>query len=118
MPAFHIKSPVLPVKDQVAGAIQWDYDYAEVRADGIVHALGVVFSLVATTALVFIVTHYPTAVSVSAVLVYSRTADHVCYLGGIQFMASLAAEVAASTLRPFRNLLADRGNLHSIYIPD
>jgi hemolysin III len=50
--------------------MQWNYDRAELIADGVVHIVGVCFGLVAATALIVMTAVYATAVDIAAVSIY------------------------------------------------
>src|SRR6266702_3403110 len=74
--------------DRCPGQRSWHYDRAEIIADGVVHATGVCLGLIgAVTMLAF------------------------CCL---QHVAGLARQVGSASLRPLRDLFADRRNLHAI----
>jgi hemolysin III len=53
-----------------AGAVRWNYDRAELIADGVVHGIGVFGGLVAATVLVVLTAVYASAFEVFAVSVY------------------------------------------------
>ena len=53
-----------------AGAVFWNYDRAEVIADGVVHIVGVCFGLVAATALIVLTAVYASPLDVAVVSVY------------------------------------------------
>src|SRR6266511_3169917 len=53
-----------------ADAMHWNYDRAELIADGVVHIVGICFGLVAATALIVLTAIYATAVDIAAVSVY------------------------------------------------
>lgn len=53
-----------------AGAVFWNYDRAELIADGVVHIVGLCFGLVAATALIVLTAVYATALDVAVVSVY------------------------------------------------
>ncbi|WP_426436515.1 PAQR family membrane homeostasis protein TrhA [Bradyrhizobium genosp. P] len=53
-----------------AGAVLWNYDRAEVIADGVVHIVGVCFGLVAATALIVLTAVYASPLDVAVVSVY------------------------------------------------
>jgi hemolysin III len=55
----------------VAGAIRWNYDRAELIADGIVHGLGVSFGLIASTALIVLAAVFASAYEVVTATVYA-----------------------------------------------
>ena len=53
-----------------AGAALWNYDRAELIADGIVHIVGICFGLIAATALIVLTAVYASAIDVAVVSVY------------------------------------------------
>jgi hemolysin III len=53
-----------------AGAVRWNYDRAELIADGVVHVVGVCFGMIAATVLVVLTPVYATALDVAVVSVY------------------------------------------------
>lgn len=54
-----------------AGAMLWNYDRAELIADGVVHGIGVLCGLVAVTVLIVLAAVYGTGSEVAAVSVYA-----------------------------------------------
>jgi hemolysin III len=52
------------------GAIRWNYDKVELIADGVVHAIGILFGLIAATVLVVLTAVYASALSIVAVSIY------------------------------------------------
>jgi hemolysin III len=70
MTMFKLKQLASTSVHAAAGHIRWNYDRAELIADGIVHAIGVCFGLIAATALIVLTAVYATAVEVAAVSVY------------------------------------------------
>ena len=54
----------------IAGAVHWNYDRAELIADGVVHIVGICFGLVAATVLIVLTAVYATAFEVAVVSVY------------------------------------------------
>src|SRR3984957_2145091 len=54
-----------------AGAIRWNYDRAELIADGIVHGIGVCFGLIATTVLIVLAGVFASAYEIVSVSVYA-----------------------------------------------
>ena len=54
----------------MAGAVRWNYDRAELIADGIVHGIGVFGGLIAATVLIVLTAVYATALDVAVVSVY------------------------------------------------
>jgi hemolysin III len=70
MTIFRLKQFASTSAHAVAGAARWNYDRAELIADGIVHGIGVFGGLVAATVLVVLAAVYATPVEVAAVSVY------------------------------------------------
>src|SRR3954464_15644736 len=70
MTVFTLKQLASTSAHAVAGAARWNYDRAELIADGIVHGIGVFGGLVAATVLIVLAAVYASAVSVAAVSVY------------------------------------------------
>ena len=53
------------------GVIRWDYDRAELIADGVVHIIGIAFGLIAATALIILASLYATKADIISVSVYA-----------------------------------------------
>jgi hemolysin III len=70
MTIFMLKQLASTSVHRAAGAVGWDYDRAELIADGIVHAIGIVFGLIAATALVVLTAVYATTLDILAVSIY------------------------------------------------
>ena len=70
MTVFQLKQLASTSIHAAAGAVRWNYDRAELIADGIVHIVGVCFGLVAATVLVVLTAVYATALDVAVVSVY------------------------------------------------
>jgi hemolysin III len=70
MTIFQLKQMASTSVHAAAGAVGWHYDRAELIADGIVHAIGVILGLIATTALVVLTAVYATALDIVAVSIY------------------------------------------------
>src|SRR5260221_4199224 len=71
MTIFQLKQIASTSIHAAADAMHWNYDRAELIADGIVHIIGVCFGLVAATALIVLTAVYASAVGVAAVSVYA-----------------------------------------------
>jgi hemolysin III len=71
MTIFKLKQLASTSVHAAAGAVGWDYDRAELIADGIVHAIGIIFGLVAATALVVLTVVYATALDIVGVSIYA-----------------------------------------------
>lgn len=72
MTIFKLKQLASTSVHAAAGAIGWDqyYDRAELIADGIVHAIGIILGLVAATALVVLTAVYATWLDILSVSIY------------------------------------------------
>jgi hemolysin III len=70
MTIFRLKQMASTSVHAAAGAVRWHYDRAELIADGIVHAIGVIFGLIAATVLVVLTAVYATALDIVAVSIY------------------------------------------------
>jgi hemolysin III len=70
MTVFRLKQMASTSVHAAAGAIRWNYDRAELIADGIVHGIGVFGGLIAATVLVVLTAVYATAFEVTVVSVY------------------------------------------------
>jgi hemolysin III len=70
MTVFRLKQLASTSVHAAAGAVRWNYDRAELIADGIVHGVGVFCGLVAATVLVVLTAVYATPFEVAVVSVY------------------------------------------------
>ena len=70
MTIFRLKQLASHSAHAMAGAVRWNYDRAELIADGIVHAIGVFGGLIAATVLIVLTAVYATALDVAVVSVY------------------------------------------------
>src|ERR1700704_1825259 len=70
MTVFQLKQLASTSVHAAAGALRWNYDRAELIADGIVHGIGVFGGLIAATVLVVLTAVYATAFEVAVVSVY------------------------------------------------
>jgi hemolysin III len=70
MTIFRLKQLASTSVHAAAGMIGWNYDRAELIADGIVHAIGVVFGLVAATVLIVLAAVYARAIDIVAASIY------------------------------------------------
>ena len=70
MTIFRLKQLASTSFHAAAGAMHWNYDRAELIADGVVHIVGVCFGLVAATALIVLTAVYATAFDIAVVSVY------------------------------------------------
>src|ERR1700716_2863750 len=70
MTVFRLKQLASTSVHAAAGGIRWNYDRAELIADGVVHGIGVFCGLVAATVLIVLTSIYATAFEVAVVSVY------------------------------------------------
>ena len=70
MTIFRLKQLASTSFHAAAGVMQWNYDRAELIADGVVHVVGVCFGLVAATALIVLTAVYATTLDIAAVSIY------------------------------------------------
>src|SRR5712672_3695148 len=70
MTIFKLKQLASTSANAAAGAIRWNYDRAELIADGVVHGVGVLGGLVAATVLIVLTAVYATPLEVAVVSVY------------------------------------------------
>lgn len=71
MTAFRLKQMSANSATKVAGAIRWNYDCAELIADGIVHGLGVFAGLIALTVLIVLTAVFASATELVTVSIYA-----------------------------------------------
>jgi hemolysin III len=71
MAIFTLKQLTTDTAHIVAGAIRWNYDRAELIADGIVHGIGVSFGLIAATALIVVAAMFASTFEVVTASVYA-----------------------------------------------
>src|SRR6202047_2158987 len=70
MTIFRLKQLASTSVHAAAGAARWNYDRAELIADGVVHGIGVFGGVVAATVLVVLTAVYATALEMAVVSVY------------------------------------------------
>ena len=70
MTIFRLKQLASTSFHAAAGAMHWNYDRAELIADGVVHIVGLCFGLVAATALIVLTAVYATPADIAAVSIY------------------------------------------------
>src|ERR1700716_2168228 len=71
MTIFRLKQLASSSAHAAAGAIRWNYDRAELIADGIVHGIGVFGGLIAATVLIVLAGVFASAYEVVMVSVYA-----------------------------------------------
>lgn len=82
MTIFRLKQLASTSVHRAAGAVGWNYDRTELIADGIVHAVGVIFGLIAATVLVVLTAVYASVLDIVVVSIY---------VAGLLAMLSLSA---------------------------
>jgi hemolysin III len=70
MTIFRLKQLASTSANAAMGAVRWNYDRAELIADGVVHGIGVFCGLVAATVLIVLTAVYATPLEVAVVSVY------------------------------------------------
>jgi hemolysin III len=70
MTVFRLKQFASDSAHAAMGAVRWNYDRAELIADGVVHGIGVLGGLVAATVLIVLTAIYATPLEVAVVSVY------------------------------------------------
>lgn len=106
MTIFKLKTFNSDPRSLGGGVIRWDYDRAELIADGVVHILGVAFGLIAATALVVLAGMYASKAQLVSVSVY---------VAGLLAMLSLSATYNLWPISPAKWLLR-RFDHSAIYI--
>lgn len=71
MTIFRLKPQTPRLIADIAGAIHWNYDRAELIADAVVHSLGLAFGLIASAALIVVIGMSPASPNLVAVCIYS-----------------------------------------------
>jgi hemolysin III len=82
MTIFQLKQLASTSIHAATGAIRWNYDRVEIIADGVVHAIGVLFGIIAATVLVVLTAVYTSALNIVGVSIY---------VGGLLSMLVLSA---------------------------
>src|SRR5580704_3921813 len=82
MTIFQLKQLASTSINAATGAIRWNYDKVELIADGVVHAIGILFGLIAATVLVVLTAVYASVIDIVAVSIYA---------GGLLSMLVLSA---------------------------
>jgi hemolysin III len=82
MTVFRLKQLASSSLHAAAGAVHWNFDRAELIADGVVHVIGLCFGLVAATVLIVLASVYATALDIVVSAVY---------VGGLLAMLGLSA---------------------------
>src|SRR5436305_12839076 len=86
------------------GQISWDYDRAEIIADGAVHAIGVGLGLIGAVTIVVVAVKMERIGSYTDLDLRDRSRDDARALGRLQHVADLSRQVGSAALRPLRDL--------------
>src|SRR3981081_909016 len=70
MTVFRLKQLASTSATAAFGAVRWNYDRAELIADGVVHGIGVLGGLIAATVLIVLTAIYATPIEVTVVSIY------------------------------------------------
>lgn len=70
MTIFQLKQLASTSFHAASDAIRWNYDRVELIADGVVHAVGILFGIIAATVLVVLTAVYASALDIVAVSIY------------------------------------------------
>jgi hemolysin III len=70
MTIFKLKQFASTSLHAAADAMHWNYDRAEIIADGVVHVVGICFGLIAATTLIVLTAIYASALDIVAVSIY------------------------------------------------
>jgi hemolysin III len=106
MTIFQLKQLASTSIHAATGAIRWNYDRAELIADGVVHAVGICTGLVAATVLVVLTAIYASTVDIVVVSVY---------VAGLLSMLGLSASYNLWPVSPTKWLLR-RFDHSAIYV--
>ena len=106
MTVFRLKQTMAGHLHTAKGAVRWNYDRTELIADGVVHILGLVFGLVAATALVVLTGVFASPSEIVSVSVYAA---------GLLAMLGLSAAYNLWPVSP-RKWLLRRFDHSAIYI--
>lgn len=106
MTIFRLKQVGSDSRSMGGGVIRWDYDRAELIADGVVHVLGIVCGLIAATTLVVLAAVYASTKEIVSVSVY---------VAGLLAMLGLSATYNLWPVSPAKWLLR-RFDHSAIYV--
>jgi len=70
MTVFRLKQLASTSLHAAAGAVHWNFDRAELIADGVVHIIGICFGLVAATVLIVLASVYATPLDIVVSVIY------------------------------------------------
>ena len=84
MTVFRLKQLASTSLHAAADAMHWNYDRAELIADGVVHIVGICFGLIAATVLIVLAAVYASALDIVVVLgLCRRAAGHARPVGDL-----------------------------------
>ncbi len=106
MTIFRLKQLSSHPRSAGGGVVRWDYDRAELIADGVVHVLGIAFGVIAAIALIVVAGMYASRAEVISVSVY---------VAGLLAMLGLSATYNLWPVSPVKWLLR-RFDHSAIYI--
>ena len=116
MTIFRLKQLASTSAHAAAGAMRWNYDRAELIADGVVHGIGVFGGLIAATVLIVLAAVYASAARNRR---RSRSMPRACWrcwaFRRPIISGRCRAQMAAAPLRSFGDLHADRRDLHAVH---
>jgi hypothetical protein len=105
---------VLPSASRYPGQISWDYDRAEIIADGAVHAIGVCLGFIGAVTIIVIAVRME-RIEVTPILIYVIGLVTMLALSAAYNMWPISpGQVDSAALRPLRDLFIDRRNLHTV----
>jgi hemolysin III len=71
MAVFRLKNPDTPPPHGAPQGVRWNYDRAEIWADGVVHTVGVCAGLIAAVVLIVLARAYMSGSQVAAIVIYA-----------------------------------------------
>src|SRR6516225_3907606 len=90
--------------DRCPGQISWEYDRAEIIADGVVHAIGVSLGLIGAVTIVMMAVKIE-RINLAPILVYIiGLVTMLAFSAALQHVAGLARQMGSASLRPLRGL--------------
>src|SRR4051812_15436137 len=115
MTVFQLKQLASSSVHAAADAVGWNYDRAELIADGIIHAIGVLFGIIAATVLVVLAVVYADTTDIVGVSIYVAGLLSMLVLSATYNLWPVSGQMAAAALRPLRDLPPDRLDLHAVH---
>jgi hypothetical protein len=111
MTIFRLKQPSSHPRSIGGGVIRWDYDRAELIADGVVHVLGIAFGLIAATGLVILPQCMLRPGNHFRAGLCRWSSGDARTVRDLQPVAGLAGQMGAAPPRSFGDLHSDRRHL-------